>query len=99
MAKSELFDDHGKLFAWLLKSVGTFPVARGSADKSAVLKAEKLLDDGCIVGIFPQGKIVNDETSFKIKAGASLLAMRAGVPIIPVSIYFEGKKKFVRLKK
>ena len=37
MAKSELFDDHGKLFAWLLKSVGTFPVARGSADKSAVL--------------------------------------------------------------
>ncbi len=27
MAKSELFDDHGKLFAWLLKSVGTFPVA------------------------------------------------------------------------
>ena len=91
MAKSELFDDHGKLFAWLLKSVGTFPVARGSADKSAVLKAEKLLDDGCIVGIFPQGKIVNDETSFKIKAGASLLAMRAGVPIIPVSIYFEGK--------
>lgn len=70
MAKSELFDDHGKLFAWLLKSVGTFPVARGSADKSAVLKAEKLLNDGCIVGIFPQGKIVNDETSFKIKAGA-----------------------------
>ena len=43
MAKSELFDDHGKLFAWLLKSVGTFPVARGSADKSAVVKAEKLL--------------------------------------------------------
>lgn len=91
MAKSELFDDHGKFFAWLLRSVGAFPVARSSADKSAVLRAERLLSDGCIVGIFPQGKIVADETSFKIKAGASLLAMRTGVPIIPVSIYFEGK--------
>ena len=52
MAKSELFDDHGKLFAWLLKSVGTFPVARGSADKSAVVKAEKLLDD-CLLYTSP----------------------------------------------
>lgn len=91
MAKSELFDNHGKLFAWLLRSVGVFPVARNSADKAALSKAEQLLKDGCIVGIFPQGGIVADETGFKIKSGASLLAMKAGVPIIPVSIYFEGK--------
>lgn len=91
MAKSELFDDHGRFFAWLLRSVGVFPVARNSADKAAVLRAEQLLNDGCIVGVFPQGKIVADETGFKIKAGASLLAMKVGAPIIPVSIYFEGK--------
>ncbi len=91
MAKSELFDEHGNFFAWLLKSTGAFPVARSSADKGAVLEAEKLLKNGCIVGIFPQGKIVSDETEFKIKAGASLLAMKTGAPIIPVSIYFEGK--------
>lgn len=91
MAKSELFTDHGKVFSWLLKKVGVFPVSRGSADKGAISFAEKLLKGGCVVGIFPQGKIVNNEKSFKIKSGASLLAMRAGVSIIPVSIYFEGR--------
>lgn len=91
MAKSELFDNHSKLFAWLLRSVGVFPVARNSADKGAVHKAEELLKNGCIVGIFPQGKIVGETEGFKIKSGASLLAMRTGVPIIPVAICFEGK--------
>lgn len=90
MAKSELFTEHGKMFAWFLKSVGVFPVSRESADRGAFSRAEKLLKGGCVVGIFPQGKIVKDEKSFKIKSGASLLAMRTGAPIIPVSIYFKG---------
>lgn len=91
MAKSELFDCHSKLFAWLLRSLGVFPVSRNSVDKNAVHRAEELLKNGCIVGIFPQGKIVAESEGFKIKSGASLLAMRTGVPIIPVAIYFEGK--------
>lgn len=90
MAKSELFTEHGRLFAWLLKSLGVFPVSRQSADRRALSRAEEILKNECVVGIFPQGKIVHDEKSFKIKSGASLLAMRTGSDIIPVSIYFEG---------
>lgn len=91
MAKSELFTEHGKIFSWLLKTVGVFAVSRESADRKALSNAEELLKNGMVVGIFPQGKIIDDEKSFKIKSGASLLAMRAGVPIIPVSIYFNGR--------
>lgn len=90
MAKSELFTDHGRLFAWLLRTVGVFPVSRGSADRNSLLCAEELLKSGFVVGVFPQGKIVNDEKSFKPKSGASMLAIKTGVPIVPVSIYFEG---------
>lgn len=93
MAKQELFTEHGALFKKLLYSLGAFPVTRQSADKDAVNLAAEHLENGRIVGIFPQGKISHGEKDFDIKAGAAMLALKTGTNILPVSIYFEGKLK------
>lgn len=86
MAKSELFTAHGSFAAGFLRACGVFPVKRSSADKHSADTALMHLARGRIVGIFPQGGIVRGNKSFSPKAGAALLAARAGVPLVPAYI-------------
>ncbi len=64
---------------------------REQADKNAVTIAEKLLYCNKVIGIFPQGGITRERKEFSPKAGAALLSVRTQTPILPVSIYAEGK--------
>lgn len=90
MAKSELFLDHGPVARWVLFKCGAFPVKRDKGDTESIKTALKILDDGGTVGIFPQGKCVFDNSPFKPKAGAAMLALKAHAPILPASIYCDG---------
>lgn len=90
MAKSELFTDHGPLAAGLLKAMGAFPVHRDRADIQSLRTAEEILNRGDILAIFPQGRVLFDNTPFRPKSGAVLLAARTGIPILPVSIWCKG---------
>ena len=94
MAKSELFTNHGSVAGALLRAVGAFPVHRDSADLQSLHTAEAILKRGDSLGIFPQGRVVFDNTPFRPKSGAVLLAARTGMPILPVSIWCEGPWKF-----
>ncbi len=91
MAKSELF--HGFL-GWMLPRVYAFPVVRGSADRAAITTATKLLQDGELVGIFPEGTRSADGEAGEAHGGVSFIAMRAGVPVVPVA--FVGTEKCFR---
>ncbi|MBQ8133939.1 MAG: 1-acyl-sn-glycerol-3-phosphate acyltransferase [Clostridia bacterium] len=91
MAKSEFFTDYGFAVKWFFRICGVFPVKRNSCDRNAVHSAEEILNNNCIVGIFPQGGISNSRKSFTPKAGAALLAVKTATQVIPASIYFEGK--------
>ncbi len=98
MAKSELF--HGFL-GWMLPRVYAFPVVRGSADRAAITTATKLLQDGELVGIFPEGTRSADGEAGEAHGGVSFIAMRAGVPVVPVAFVGTEKvlprgQKFVR---
>src|SRR5580765_1912721 len=53
MAKAELWNNPVTRF--LMESGGTFPVARGLGDRGAVGRAAELLEQGEVLGIFPQG--------------------------------------------
>jgi 1-acyl-sn-glycerol-3-phosphate acyltransferase len=90
MAKSELFHDHGRLFGRLLYWLGAFPVKRDKGDTQSIRTAVQILNDGGIVGIFPQGKCVFDQTPFKPKTGVALIASKAQAPVLPASIYCDG---------
>lgn len=91
MAKSEFFTDSGKFVRLFFTSCGVFPVVRGSFDRKAVSRAEEHLMQGRQIGIFPQGGISADRKAFSPKAGAALLSVRTHTPVLPVSIYAEGK--------
>lgn len=91
MAKSELFEEHGPLARRLLYAFGAFPVRRDKGDAESVRTAVRILEDGGAVGIFPQGRCVFDNSPFKPKAGAILVAAKAKAPILPACIFCKGR--------
>lgn len=84
MAKKELFKN--PLLRRIVEGLGAFPVDRGSADVSAIRRSLELLSAGGVVGIFPQGTRVKDDSSFEMADGASMIALRARACIVPVHI-------------
>lgn len=80
-----------------LKSIGSFPVARGKADVHSLKLALSYLRKGDVVGIFPQGKRYPgiDPRTTEPKEGVGMIACRAKVPVLPV--YIETKTNKVKM--
>ena len=92
MAKEELFDK--KLFAWLIRSLGAFPVSRGKGDTGAIDTAIDNLETGKNLMIFPEGTRSKDGKVGRGHTGAALISARSGKPIVPVGICYGEKLKF-----
>lgn len=92
MAKEELF--RNKLFAWLIRSLGAFPVSRGKGDTKVIDTACERLENGSNLMIFPEGTRSKDGKVHRGHTGAALIAARTGKLIIPVGIVFGEKLKF-----
>lgn len=75
-----------KLRSWLLKGVGAIKIDREAADIEAIRKSVEVLKQGYLLTIFPQGGITQGEDIQTLKSGAALIALQAGVPIIPMHI-------------
>lgn len=88
MAMEELFKDG--LFGFLLRSVGAFPVRRGTADRAALRTAGHRLDAGHVLGIFPEGGLRDGADSITagapLRPGVALLAHHHRVPVLPCVI-------------
>ncbi len=76
----------GKLRTWLLKGVGAIKIDRNCADIEAIRKCVSVLKSGYLLSVFPQGGITGEDTVSSIKSGAILMALQAGVPIVPMHI-------------
>lgn len=72
-------------FAWLLRSLGGIPVARGRGDRGAVEAGARALAAGDAVGVFPQGTVLGGEERAWLR-GAARLALVTGAPILPVCL-------------
>lgn len=88
MAKSTLF---GRGFlGWALPRLWAFSVKRGEPDRAAIGTATDLLKAGDLVGIFPEGTRQRhgsaDAELGEAQGGVAFIAMRAGVPVVPVGI-------------
>ncbi len=92
MAKSELFKN--KLFAWLIRALGAFPVERGKGDTAAIEKAIDNVKNGVNLLIFPEGTRSKDGRVGRGKTGVALIAAQSHADVIPVGINFEGKLHF-----
>ncbi|MDP4153080.1 MAG: lysophospholipid acyltransferase family protein [Bacillota bacterium] len=85
MAKAELFKF--KPFGWLLKSLGAFPVKRGTGDLGALKTSLKVLRDGNVLGIMPEGTRVSRLENLVLKTGAMNLAYKTKATVVPYGIY------------
>ena len=54
MAKLELFNLN-KLASWMLRHLNAFPVSRGTGDQRSLNYAIRLVEEGKVLGIFPEG--------------------------------------------
>ena len=83
MAKEELF--RSRLSRFLMRSLGAFPVHRGRVDRAALREAERVLARGQVLAMFPEGMRSRGQLTDGF-FGSALIAMRSGVPIVPVGI-------------
>jgi len=85
---------------YLLRKANSIPV-QGKNDISSLKRALKILQQGGVLGIFPEGGVDRQKDDLPIKAGAAFLATSVGVPIVPIRIKGADKalprgEKFIR---
>lgn len=85
MAKEELF--RVPVLKQAIQLYGAYPVKRGAADRSAIRSAIACLSEGWAVGLFLQGTRTPDARIPEPKLGAALIAAKAQVPLLPVSLW------------
>lgn len=85
MAKEELFKV--PVLKQAITLYGAYPVKRGSADRSAIRAALAQLEAGWAVGVFLEGTRTPDARIPSPKLGAAMLAAKAQVPLLPVSLW------------
>jgi len=71
---------------WILSSLGAFPVSRGTADREALRRCIAVLEAGEPLVLFPEGTRQSGPHVHPLFDGATYVAAKAGVPIIPVGI-------------
>jgi len=84
MAKQEV--RRWPVIGWLATQAGVYFVRRGEGDRAAQRLSLELLASGEAIAVFPEGTRSRDGVLGEPRNGAALLAMRSGVPVLPVSI-------------
>ena len=84
MGKQEAFKN--PLLRWIITRLGAFPVDREHTDLKAVKTAFRVLSEGHILGIFPEGRRTTDGKMGPFMPGAAMIAVRTNAPMIPIYI-------------
>ncbi|MFY0543034.1 lysophospholipid acyltransferase family protein [Brevibacillus sp. H7] len=84
MAKEELF--RIPVISFLIKKFGAFPVKRGASDRTAIRTALKILEEGKIFGIFPEGTRSKTGELGPGLPGVGMFALKSEAVVIPVAI-------------
>jgi 1-acyl-sn-glycerol-3-phosphate acyltransferase len=91
VAKAEYFNGRG-LKGWLQRSFfsgsGQVPIDRSGANAAAgaMIAAKRVLGEGELFGIYPEGTRSHDGKLYRGKTGVARLALETGVPVVPVAV-------------
>jgi 1-acyl-sn-glycerol-3-phosphate acyltransferase len=91
LAKAEYFTGtgiKGRFMRWFYTAAGQVPIDRTDADsaQSALDTAARVLGEGKLLGMYPEGTRSPDGRLYKGKTGMARLALQTGVPVIPVAM-------------
>ena len=91
LAKAEYFTGTGLkgwFSRWFYTVAGQVPIDRTDADsaQSALNTAARILGEGKLLGMYPEGTRSPDGRLYKGKTGLARLALESGVPVIPVAM-------------
>lgn len=91
LAKAEYFTGpglKGRLIAAFFRSAGQIPVDRSGkeAGQAAIREGLGVLRKGELLGIYPEGTRSHDGRLYKGKVGVAVMALKAGVPVVPVAM-------------
>ncbi|OBK80907.1 lysophospholipid acyltransferase family protein [Mycobacterium sp. 1164985.4] len=91
LAKAEYFTGTGLkgwFTRWFYTVAGQVPIDRTDADsaQSALNTAARILGEGKLLGMYPEGTRSPDGRLYKGKTGLARLALETGVPVIPVAM-------------
>ncbi len=91
LAKADYFVKRGirgRLTAAFFRSTGQLPVDRsgGKAGEAALRTGLKVLQEGHLLGIYPEGTRSPDGRLYRGKTGVARMALEGRVPVIPVAM-------------
>jgi 1-acyl-sn-glycerol-3-phosphate acyltransferase len=72
--------------AWFFRGAGVIPVDRAAPQEESADKAARVLKEGKIFGIFPEGTRSPDGRVYKGYTGVARIAQRSGAPVIPTGL-------------
>jgi 1-acyl-sn-glycerol-3-phosphate acyltransferase len=70
----------------VLRWFGTIPVGGNSGMVRSFRRIAEVIARGELLGIFPEGGITRDGTMKLFRDGAALIALRTGVPVVPIHL-------------
>jgi 1-acyl-sn-glycerol-3-phosphate acyltransferase len=83
LTKKEMFEGHTGRF---LRAVGQIPLSRHEVDVSAVKDCLRVLRDGGVVGVYPEGSRGDGELRV-FHRGVAYLALVTGAPVVPLVMF------------
>lgn len=96
LAKQELF--RFGPFGWLIRQLNAHPLKR-SGDVGALRAANRILEQGLVLIVFPEGKRMKTDHLGQPKPGVGMLAAVAKCPIVPTYVHNSGHfMKFRKLR-
>lgn len=84
LGKREMFD--WPLVGWMARNGGVVPVDRGAADVDAFRLAQRVLEAGHVLMVFPEGTRSPTAELQRPKDGLAMLALRTNATIVPIGV-------------
>lgn len=78
----------GRAVKSFMNAVGQVPIDRsgGSASMAAINTGKRILNEGALLGIYPEGTRSPDGRLYRGKTGVARMALEAKVPVLPVAM-------------
>jgi 1-acyl-sn-glycerol-3-phosphate acyltransferase len=83
LTKKEMFEGHTGL---ALRAVGQIPLSRFEVDPRAIKDCLRVLRDGGVVAIYPEGTRGSGEL-VRFHTGVAYLALVTGAPVVPLAVF------------